>query len=306
MDSKIPIINKDNEISFFYELEVGDVFKFEITDYIWEDIYNIAISQGKKIKQINENNFLYNIINSSGGIIIRDIKKSAENIRDEEILRLKAELSNCYKRIDNLETQVGIRGIERLNRCEICKNHVLPYQSNIKTDTGVEHTECNLNQIISDLNKSINKKDETLKKWVKDSQRIGSENQSLRIERDQIKDKISELQQEVNTLTEINEVFYNEKIECKNIVLKLESDNSNNLKNIKELENINKIYENLLRDILGLIIRVVRLLGDNSGLEFIPIPVINLNGEQRIELKGWCKPLFDELCICMNNIKECL
>jgi len=306
MDLNIPVISKDNENIFFYNLDVGDIFKFEITDYLWEDIYNIAVCQGKKIKQINNGHFLYNIINPCGGIIIRDIKQAAENIRDEEILRLKGELSNCYKRIDNLETQIGIRGVERLSRCEICKNHILPYQSNISTETGLEHVECNLNQIISDLNKSIIKKDSTLKKWVKDSQRIGSENQSLRIERDKIKEKLLELQQEINTLTELNEVYNNEKNKLNDKVQTLENKNFEQYNEFKVLIDINEIHENLLRDVLALIIRTMRLLGDNSGSEFNPMPVINLSGEQRIELKGWCKPLFDELYTCINNIRECL
>jgi hypothetical protein len=305
MDFKVPIINDENKDGFFYNLDVGEAFQFNSSDYIWEDVYNIAISQGKKIKKINDNHFLYKIIGSCGGVIIRDVKSSAENIITEEILRLNGELSKCYKRIDLLESQTGLRGVERLNRCEICKNHILPYQSKIQTDTGEEHTECNLNQIISDLNKSIIKKDETLKKWVKDSQRTGSENQSLRIEIDRLKYELGELQQETNSLISINDTLNIKEKELSNNMKNLEEKNLDNYENIVSLKNINNIQEELLRDIFALIVRTMRFLGDNSN-DFLPIPAINLNGEQRIELKGWCKPLFDDWAIILNNIKECL
>lgn len=305
MDFKVPVINDENKDSFFYNLDIGEAFQFNSSDYIWEDVYNLAISQGKKIKKINNNHFLYKIIGSCGGIIIRDTKSSAENIRDEEVLRLHGELSNCYKRIDSLESQIGLRGFERLNRCEICKNHILPYQSKIQTDTGEEHTECNLNQIINELNKSAAKKDDTLKKWVKDSQRTGSENQSLRIERDQLKNELSELQQEINTLININDILNIKEKELSNSVQNLEEKVLNNYENIELLKNINSVYEELLRNIIVLVVRTMRFLGDNSN-DFFPIPSINLNGEQRIELRGWCKPLFDDWAIILNNIKECL
>lgn len=306
MDFQLLTIDKNNQDSFFYNLEVGDIFKFEISGYIWEDIFNIAVSQGKKVKKININNFLYNIAGSGCGIVIRDIKEAAENIRDEELLRLQGELSKCYKRIDNLETTLGIRGVERLSRCEICKENVLPYQSIMHTDTGVEHVECNLNNIIKDLTKSINKKDETLKKWVKDSQRLGSENQSLRIEKDSTKDVLLEIQSEINILTLLNEGCNNRELEYKNIIKNIENENYKKSSIIKELENINNVQEDLLKGLLVLIIRVMRLLGDNSNNDFIPIPVVNLTGEQRTELRGWCKPLFDDLYAFSNSIKECL
>lgn len=306
MDYNVPLIDKNNDNNFFYNLEIGDIFKFDIKEYLWEDVYSIAISQGKKIKQIGKNNFLYNVVESCGGIVIRDIKKAAENIRDEEILRLQGELSNCYKRIDTLETQIGIRSVERLNRCDICKKHIYPYQLWVNTDTGMAHIECNLNEVIEELQKSNNKKDETIRKWSKDAQRIGSENQSLRIDRDNFKSLVSDLQSEINTLTEINEMYKRSETE-KNIIIKnIENENTENKNIIKELNNINSLYEQTLREVLCLIIRVMKLLGDNSNNEFKPIPVVHLNGEQRIELKGWCKPLFDDLFVCLNNIKEIL
>lgn len=305
MDFKVPVINDENKDSFFYNLDIGEAFQFSSSEYIWEDVYNLAISQGKKIKKINDNHFLHKIVGSCGGVIIRDIKSSAENIVNEEILRLRGELSTCYKRIDSLESQIGLRGFERLGRCQICKNHILPYQSKIQTDTGEEHTECNLNQIINELNNSITKKDDTLKKWVKDSQRIGSENQSLRIEREQLKNELCELQQEINSLISNNDSLNIKEKELSKNIQDLEEKNLINYENAVSLKNMNDVYEELLRNIIALAVRTMRFLGDNSG-EFFPIPSINLNGEQRIELRGWCKPLFDDWAIILNNIKECL
>lgn len=301
------IINSENKSNFFYKMNVGDVFQYEPTEFLWEDIYSIAISQGKKIKEIEPTNILYNILGANSGVIIRDIKEAAENIRDEEILRLQSELSSCYKRVDSLEIQLGIRGSERLDRCEICKKHILPYQSWINTETeGKAHIECELNKTIDELEKSNRKKDETIRKWSKDAQRFGSENQSLRIERDTARDTIKKLQDEINILTGMVDNYKKNEREMLHIRESLEKDVVNQALELKELSNINDAYENLLRNLLVLIIRVLKLLGDNTGADFKPIPVIHLSGEQRMELNGWCKPLYDELYECMNQIKEVL
>lgn len=300
-------INNENERDFFHKMKIGDVFQYESTEYLWEDICNLAITQGKKIKQIEPDNTLYEILGANSGIIIRDIKEAATNIRDEEILRLQSELSTCYKRIDGLEIQLGIRGSERLERCEICKQHILPYQNWINTETdGKAHMECELNKTIEELQKAGNKKDETVRKWSKDAQRFGHENQSLRIERDEIKNTVSELQIEINILTETVANYKKNAKEREKIRECLEKDVANQALEIKELTNTNIAYEELLRNGLALIIRVLKLLGDNTGGEFKPIPVVHLSGEQRMQLNGWCKPLYDELYECMSLIREVL
>jgi hypothetical protein len=305
--SKIPEINNNNQDNFFYKLNEGDVFKYSPSYYLFEDINNIAIAGGKKVQQIDCNSALFELIGSNCCIVVRDIKKSALNIRNEEILRLQSELSKCYQRFDNLETELGIRGAERLERCEICKKHILPYQNWINTDTlGKAHIECDLNKTIEELQKSNRKKDETIIRWSKDAQRFGHENQSLRIEREELKNTANELRSENNLLIETTENIKKDIKDLEIESVKLESVVSKNNININEFNNINKTYEELLRNSLSLIIRTIRLLGEKINGEFNPIPVIHLSGEQRMELKGWCESLYNELYECMIQIKEVL
>lgn len=295
------ILSKDNIQGFFLKMMSGSFFEYSAKDFLWEDIESIAIDQGKKVKQIFDKENL----NYCAGLVIYDIKTEASSIRDEENLRLKKEINKCYQRIEDLEIQTGLRDNDRYERCEYCKKNLYPYQSKTTNYLGsTVHTECELSNKINELEQIISKKEELVNHWTSEAKKIGYENHALIVENRTIIEenksyviKIKEMEDLTKSLED-----YKRKIELSLLETKEKYRIIFHDKNISD--SMNKEYFKLLIKTYEILKRVKRLLGTGEGIEFCAIPSVNLPGEIREILKGWCFPVYSDVKELIEDINE--
>lgn len=295
------VLTRDNHVGFFAKMLSGSFFEYSEKDFLWEDVEEIALTQGKKIKQIFDNDKF----NPYTGFVVYDIRTEASDLRDEEILRLKKETNKCYQRIEELEIQTGLRDNDRYEKCEYCRKSLYPYQSKTVNYLGsTVHTECELNYKIKELEQLIAKKDELVNHWTNESKKLGYENHNLIVENRNLTEenksqtfKIKELEDYKNSSEDYKRKVETSLLETKEKYRAIFNDK-------KITDSINKEYFKLLIKTLEILKRVKRLIGSGEGVEFCAIPSVNLPGEIREILKGWCLPVYSDVKDLLEEINK--
>lgn len=285
--SNFAVLTKNNTENFFTNISTGSLFKYSEESFLWEDVEKIALAQGKKVQKISPDSNIYSIIGSFSGIILYDIKKESINIENDEIIRLKGETNRCYQRIEDLEIQLGIRGTERLEKCEFCKKSIYQYQSRCYSlSGGIAHVECNLENQIKELKSIITKKEDLVKHWSNEANKIGEENHSLIVENRELNQELAIIKLKKSEIEEINEKLESLSKNLENKIEKITISNKTLVKENLKLELINNEYKENLLIAVELFKRVKRILGIDEDSVFYPIPQINISGEYREIIKS--------------------
>lgn len=306
MSKEIPALSKSEDaISFFNELKVGDIFSFNTKDYLSEEVDELAAECGKVILFCPAESILYEQFGDSTGIVITDIEGYADKLADAYKVKTRRELSGCYKRIEDLETQLGLRGSDRLERCEYCKQPLYSYQSWISTDSGgTVHTDCSLSREMEKLTTLLKKKEEVVKKWTKESQQLADEAYELRVGKRKVSEELTATK---TILITAQDLLNDAGVELPKVRSELEQALSAAeilLKENKDISSLNQTFINTFIKVFDIFRRTRRLLGDGEAQEFTPLSQVKMSGELRVEIKGWCQPIYDDIRELSGEIAE--
>ena len=307
MTSKIPVLSKsmDDVSSFFRELNVGDIFKFNTKDYLLEEINELAAESGKIILSCPPSSILHKQFGDSACIVITNIDDHKKLLVDAYRLKTSKELSNCYQRIEDLETQLGLRGSDRLEKCEYCQQPLYTYQSWITTDSGgTAHADCSLTREIEKLTTLFKKKEEIVKKWTKESQQLADEAHELRVGKRKVSEELTATK-EIRATTQ--DLLNDANIALPKVKDQLVDATSKQKYLIKRLEIFCAAPELSIKNfikVLDIFRRTRRLLGDGEGQEFTPLPQVKMSGELRVEITGWFQSIYDDIRELSGEIAE--
>ena len=294
----IPVLNRsiDSISVFFDKLKVGDLFSFDSKDFLEETVKKMAEEQGKIVLFSSPGLKIYEVFGEFIGIVIMNIADISQKVSDVYTIKTSKELANCYKRIEELEVQIGVRGSERLEKCEFCQQPLYPYQGWLSTDSGGSaHSECLLKNQMEKLHILIKKKEDVVKKWTTESQKLASEAHTLRVENAALNEKFITI---VSTSETIRKLLNEKEEQCNNYSKQsnqLISQQSTLLENIDKIRSLNNFYVQLFIKIIDILKRMKRLLGGEEKDEFSPLPQVKMPGELRVEIRGWCKPVYDDV-----------
>jgi len=307
MTKDIPELSKSVEdvYSFFDALKIGDVFSFNTKDYLSEEVIELASEYGKMVLFFSPGSILFDELGNSTGIVIINTDEHVSKIEDVQKTKVRRELLDCYKRIEDLETQLGLRGSERLEKCEYCKNPLYTYQTWVSTDSGGSaHAECSLSKEIERFTGTIKKKEDVVKKWTTESQQLANEAHTLRVDKKKLAEELQAIKEVLNTTdellkeTQVENAEQAGKIEVFSEQLEIITAKNGIASSLKELH-----VQHLIK-VVEIFKRTIRLLGNLDGGEFTPLPQIKMPGELRVEVRGWCQPIHEDMCDLLMKVES--
>jgi archaellum component FlaC len=307
MSKEIPVLSKsrDDVFSFFHKLKVGDIFGFNIKDYLSEEVTELAAESGKIILFCPPESILYEQFGDSTGIVITNVEDQIGELENAQKVKTRRELFDCYKRIEDLETQLGLRGSDRLERCEYCKQPLYSCQSWISTDSGgTAHTDCSLSREIEKLTTLLQKKEEVVKKWTKESQQLADEAHELRVGKRKVSEELTATKA---ILITTQDLLNDAGVELPKVREQLADSKSRMESLIKKFEIVCITHETSIKTfikVLDIFRRTRRLLGDGEKQEFTPLSQVKMSGELRVEITGWCQPIYDDIRELSEEIAE--